>query len=326
MAGKEAFERKLEALRSLKNETPDKAATQLKKALKDKSNFLVSKAAAIVGELRLNALMPDLLAAFDGFMTDPVRTDPQCWAKNAIVRALKDLNHDDAAVYLRGIEHVQMEAVWGGTVDTAGTLRGACALALVSCSIDRQTLLTRLIALLVDELPVRLDAIAALGQVPGPDTVLLLRLKVLLGDKEPQVTGQCFDALLDMAPGESVDFVAKFLAAKDPDVRSEAAAALAASREPQAIEALKRCYADAAVELKSMILQSLAGSRQAAGADFLLSIVEEGRPAEAAIALKSLAESRFREDFRGRAQATVRARAISALTQEFEKSFSVPLS
>ena len=47
-------------------------------------------------------------------MTDPVKTDPQCWAKNAIVKALKDLNHDDPAVFLRGIEHVQMEPVWGG--------------------------------------------------------------------------------------------------------------------------------------------------------------------------------------------------------------------
>lgn len=229
-------------------------------------------------------------------------------------------------VFMRGIEHVQMEAVWGGTVDTAATLRGACALALVACSLDRQSILTRLIALLVDELPVRLDAIHALGQVPGADTVLLLRLKALLGDKEPQVTGRCFDALLDIAPSESVEFVAKFLAAKDSDLRAEAAAALAASREPEAIEALRRGYADAAGELKTAILQSLAGARQQAGAEVLLSVAEQGRPAEAALAVKSLAESRFREELRERAEGIVRSRAIPALTQEYEKFFGTLLS
>src|SRR5580658_5381653 len=155
--GKEAFERKLQALASLRaaapSETaPDAAINPLRKALKDRSNYLVSKAAALAGELRLTALIPDLLGAFDRFMLDPAKADPQCWAKDAIVKALKDLNHDDPAVFLRGIEHVQMEAVWGGSKDTALTFRGACALALVACALDRQSILIRLIGLLVDEL------------------------------------------------------------------------------------------------------------------------------------------------------------------------------
>ncbi len=133
--GKEAFERKLEALASLVRAASlagRRRRAVAQKALKDRSNYLVSKAAASVGELRLTALIPDLLRSFDRFMLDPAKTDPQCWAKNAIVKALKDLNHDDPAVFLRGVGHVQMEAVWGTSVDTALTLRGAfCALALV---------------------------------------------------------------------------------------------------------------------------------------------------------------------------------------------------
>ena len=43
------------------------------------------------------------------------------------------LAHEEARVYARGLRHVQMEAVWGGKEDTAGALRGHCALALVSC-------------------------------------------------------------------------------------------------------------------------------------------------------------------------------------------------
>ena len=312
--GKQAFERKLAELASLRSTpSPEVAIDPLRKALKDRSNYLVSKAAALAGELRLTAVVPDLLHAFERFMADPVKTDPQCWAKNAIVKALKDLNHDDPAVFLRGIEHVQMEAVWGGSVDTALTLRGACALALVACALDRQTILARLVDRMSDKHPVRIDAIHALGQCPGPDTALLLRLKALLGDEEPGVTGDCFDALLHIEPAASVPFVARFLAAENPEVRVEAAAALAASREPTAIETLRQCFDGRApgsidASLKTAILQALAGSPQLAAAEFLLSVVEEGSAEHAALAVESLAASRFRDEFRERVEASVRRR------------------
>src|ERR1019366_97663 len=152
--GKEAFERKLDELAALRAaSSPENAVEPLRKVLKDRSNYLVSKAAALAGELRLTALTPDLLRAFDRFMESPVKTDPQCWAKDAIVKALKDLGHDDPTVFLRGIGHVQMEPVYGGSVDTALTLRGSCALALVACTLDRQTILTRLVDLLADHPP-----------------------------------------------------------------------------------------------------------------------------------------------------------------------------
>lgn len=106
MAGKEAFERKLEALAALRSVPREQAVEPARKALRDRSNYVVSKAATIAGEMGIAELIPDLVRAFDRFMTDPVKTDPQCWAKNAIVKALKDLNHDDPIVFLRGIEHV----------------------------------------------------------------------------------------------------------------------------------------------------------------------------------------------------------------------------
>jgi HEAT repeat protein len=320
--GKEAFERKLEALASLRASPPDAAVEPLRKALKDRSNYLVSKAAALAGELRLTALIPDLLHAFDRFMLDPAKTDPQCWAKNSIAKTLKDLNYDDPAVFLRGIGHVQMEAVWGTSVDTALTLRGACALALVACTLDRQSILTRLVDLLADETPVRCDSIRAIGQLPGHDSALLLRLKALLGDKEAGVTGLCFDVLLEISSADSVPFVARFFAAKNPEVRVEAAAALATSREPQAIEALKQCFTGSAdTELKTAILQSLAGARQGAGAEFLLSVIDESAPEHAALAVESLASGRFREEFRERVEASVRRRGIDALTAAFQAAF-----
>ena len=294
MPGKEAFERKVEALAALRS-SPQEGAGPLRKALKDRSNYLVSKAAALVGELRLTELIPDLIHAFDRFTIEAAKTDPQCWAKNAIVKALKDLDHDDPAVFLRGLEHVQMEPVWGGSVDTAITLRGACALALAGCALDRQTILTRLTGLMVDEPPVRRDAIRALGQVPGPDTVLLLRLKAMLPEKEPAVTGQCFDVLLDISPDDSIPFVARFLSSQDPDVQSEAVGALAASR-------------------------------QAAAAELLIPIIERDRPELAAVAVACLAHSRFREELRERIEAIVRRRDTASLTEAYRKEFSPLLS
>ncbi len=286
---RDALEQKLESLAGL---TAGEAVAPLRKALQDRNNYFVSKAAAKAGELLLAELIPDLLKAFDRFMVDPVKTDPQCWAKNAIVKALKDLNHDDPPVFLRGIEHVQMEPVWGKSIDTAGTLRGACALALVACALDRQTILTRLVTLLVDdELPARLDAVTALGQVPGADTVLLLRLKALLGDKEPEVTGRCFDVLLELAPGDSIPFVGRYLGGKDPDLQSEAVGALA-------------------------------GSRQTAAAELLLPVIEKGRQELAKVAIVSLARSRFREDLRERVEAAVRRRDTAELAEAYRKEFA----
>lgn len=289
MAGKQAFERKVEALRALRSD-PQAAAEPLRKALKDRSNYLVSKAAALAGELRLTELVPDLAAAFDRFLQDAAKTDPQCWAKNAVVEALKDLNYDDPALYLRGISHVQMEAVWGGTADTAITLRGACALALAACALDRHTILTHLIGRMADDPAVRRDAIRALGQVPGLDTILLLRMKALLPEAEPEVTGQCFDVLLELSPADSIPFVAGYLSGKDLDLQSEAVGALA-------------------------------GSRQQAGAELLLPVIEQGRPELAAFAVVSLAHSRFRDELRERVEAAVARRDLAALTEAFRKEF-----
>ena len=83
----------LEALRAAPTIEP------LRKALHDRSNYFVSKAAALAAELGMQDLIPDLVHAFDRFMIDPVKSDPQCWAKNAVSKALKDLGYSDAAFF-----------------------------------------------------------------------------------------------------------------------------------------------------------------------------------------------------------------------------------
>jgi len=130
-------EAKLDALNAL--DLNDRAAANeaLGKALRDKHYRVVGKAASLAEERLLQERIPDLLAAYARFLQDPVKRDPNCIAKKAIARALVTLECRDTSFYLEGIRYVQLEPVWGGTVDTAADVRGACAMGLVSSGYAR---------------------------------------------------------------------------------------------------------------------------------------------------------------------------------------------
>src|SRR5262249_23267189 len=132
MAKRQTVEAKVAGLHALRTD-PQSAATltELRKALTDRSNYVVAKAVQIVGEFEIRTLIPELVTAFERFLVDPGKTDPQCLAKAAIAEVLVRLEHDDRELFLRGMHHVQPEPVWGGEQDSAGALRGTCALGLV---------------------------------------------------------------------------------------------------------------------------------------------------------------------------------------------------
>ncbi|HEV1286810.1 MAG TPA: HEAT repeat domain-containing protein [Bryobacteraceae bacterium] len=264
---KQAFEEKLAAIESLRS-APQRALEPIRKALKDRNNFICSKAAKLAGDLLLREAIPDLVAAFDRFLKDPAKTDPQCWAKIAIVKALKDLGHDDPAVFLRGIAHRQT------FIDAESTLRGACALALVQCSLPRETILLHLADVLADsEMRVRIDGARAIGQLPGQDAILMLRVKAQAGDEEPAVIGQCFLSLLGIDPRSSIPFVARFLTSTNEDLRFEAAAALGECQDLLAVETLiARWRMERSVEMKRAIELSLGVSRIPEAKEFLATL------------------------------------------------------
>src|SRR5262245_51666914 len=123
---------KLERLKLLRDEKSSPAvAHELQKFLRDASNHVVATAAKLAARFRLLELARDLVAAFDGFMIDPTETDKTCSAKTAIVDALNDLDFQEPEIFLRGIRHIQLEPVWGGSRDTAADLRAGCAMAVV---------------------------------------------------------------------------------------------------------------------------------------------------------------------------------------------------
>ncbi len=317
---REAFEKKLEGLEALRS-APD--AARLRKALSDRNNYYVSKAAAILAEQSRKDLIPDLLAAFDRFLADAVKSDPKCWAKIAIAKALRDLEHDDPAVFFKGIGHVQWEPVWGGREDSAAALRGICGLALTGCRLPDFELLTRLVDLLADAAkPARIDGVRAVAQSGCPEGALLLRLKALAGDEDAEVTGECFAALLSLAGSDAVAFVARFLRALDEDVKMEAVAALALAKEPEAVEVLRDFWRERLTpEMRRSLLLSLAGSPVADAAEFLLSVVAGESGDLAAAAISALASSRFREEAKERIATVIAGRGGTEAERAFAREY-----
>lgn len=321
----QAYREKLAALDALRTESDsDTSAEQLRKALKDRNNYLVARAARVCADLGLDALILDLVQAFDRFFVDPLKSDPQCLAKNAIAAALRDLGHHGAEPYLRGIHYVQLEPTWGGRADSAATLRGTCALALSECPLDDLEILTHLTDVLADpDRNVRVDAARAIEQLNRPEGALLVRLKLLSGDVEPTVMGQCFQSMLSLAPESGVSFVSRFLRSESEDVQIEAASTLAECRDSRAIAILREFWQEPLLspDVRQALLISLGASPVAESTDFLLEVVAREPIALASTALKALATSRFQADCCPRVAAALAARDSTDLQTQFEATF-----
>ena len=68
------MEEHLEQLGRLRSAAPAEAIPPLRKALSDKANLIVAKAAKIAGESMIRDLIPDLLSAYDRlFLDDPAK-------------------------------------------------------------------------------------------------------------------------------------------------------------------------------------------------------------------------------------------------------------
>ncbi|MBV8073355.1 MAG: HEAT repeat domain-containing protein [Acidobacteriaceae bacterium] len=284
------IEEQLQALNALRPEGPTPhAAALLRSCLHDKVNVIVAKAAQITAGMQLHPLLPDLARAFERLFENPLKTDPQCWGKNALSKALKDLGYEESALFMRGARHVQLEPVWGGMDDTAPTLRGACVLALIQCTdISSATKFRALVDALTDAPAVRADAIRGLEQLDGEDAILLLRFKARVGDEDARITGQAFDSLLRLDPAESVSFVVSFLTHKKDEVREEAALALGASRLSSAVDELKAAWSRDSGRDTDLFLRAISSARTADAVEFLLDLVRNGRQSEAIGAVHAL--------------------------------------
>jgi hypothetical protein len=311
------LEETLRALRRVRQAPEaEESLRELRAVLGGEGSLAVARAATLVGELGLAPLVPDLVAAFPRFFVDPVRTDPGCAAKTAIVLSLRRLEQDERALYRRAASHVQMEPVFGGRVDTALDLRGAAALALAE-SAGPDVLVDLAQRPAHEEPPVRVSAARAVSVHGRDGGIPLLHLKALAGDPEPRVVTECLLALLRLDPG-ALPFVASFF--DRGDAAAEAAAlALGESRRADALPVL-RGFLDRGSRrgLVRVTLLAIAALRRDEAVDVLLSLArdEPGPLArEALSALASVGGDALYE--RARAVAEGRPELVDALARAF---------
>jgi HEAT repeat protein len=251
---------------------------------------VVARAAELAGERLCYDLEPALIDGFRRLAAADHKTDPGCQAKAAIARALVALDCLDAGLYREGIRLTQPEPVWGGSIDTAADVRSSCAMGLAASGDPRA--LPELVELLVDpEHLVRAGAVRAIVCTEPRAAEAVLRAKALLGDHEPEVTGECLRGLLGLAPEDSLNFAARFLDASDPAIAELAALALGESRLDGAIELLRERWEAEPFKRPThrIWLRAAVLARSDAAFDWLLALIADADAATAAYLLEELA-------------------------------------
>jgi hypothetical protein len=290
--------------------------------LRHKSSHAVAAAASTAEHLEASTLVPDLVQAFEKLMRDPAKLDPGCKATTAIVQALIQLDDPAARVYFAGVRHVQKEGSFGTPVDAAAPLRGLCARGLAR--MGHPDALLECVTLLADpEIAARTGAVRAIADSGRPDGVLLLRLKTLVGDKEIDVTGECFAALLSLDPAGSVKFVARFLDSRTEGIGEQAALALGESRLPAAFEVLREAWERGVLaEQRRTLLVAIAMLRIDEALEFLLGRLADESGPVAADALAGLAFYARDEAVLARVEGIIRERGDGALEAVFAREFA----
>ena len=322
MAKADPIERALDRLGELRHADGSSATVEeIRGFLRNRSNLVVAKAAKVTRELKIVEMIPDLLLAFNRFMANAPRLDKRCAAITEIVGALYELDYDEPAPFLAGLKHVQMEGSFGPPVDEAAKLRALSAQGLLRTRYRHA--LAEVLPLLVDpEAPARIGAVRALAMNGGEAGTLLLKLKVLTGDTEPEVLGECFAGLLAAAPDYAVPFVARYIDSEDSAVEEAAILALGESRLPSAVEVLKEKWTTTVDKSqRKVLLVAMAASRLDEAIAFLIAVVETENALTAADALEALAIYRHNERVSDTVRDAVLRRGERALLERFTREF-----
>lgn len=291
-----------------------------RESLSHRHYLLVARAAEVAGDRLFYDLERALTAAYGRFLENPVKRDPHCTAKGAIVRALVSLDFQDAGFYLDGIRYRQLEPVWGGTQDTAVDLRCTCAAGLAATSYPRA--LIHLVDLLHDPEPhARSGSIRAIACVDPLGAEAVLRAKALSGDPEPEVMGDCLSALLQVAPDHASGFVARFLSGGDETRRTLAALALGESRLDAALDALRECWEAQPFKRDEdrVLLRAAVLHRTEAAFAWLLEVAGRGDKTSAALVVDELAVYRANQALATRLEAALAERGDEGLTERFRR-------
>lgn len=234
---------KLKLLKALQAGEPvGDAAKLLRESLADHSNRVVARAAEIIEEKVDDSFVEQLKQVYGRLKEEPLLDDPGCLGKTAIIRALVALEYTDAELFREGIEYRQLEPVWGGDVDSAAELRGLSAIGLIN-SVSRAEVLNHCAVLLTDHYPAaRVGAARAIDALAIPEGAALVRLKLLAGDADGDVLGECCSALLRLDRTDGPKFVINLLDSPNSDLCVQAGLALGEAHIGAAFEPLKLAW------------------------------------------------------------------------------------
>jgi HEAT repeat protein len=306
------IERLLASLRDLP-ENEDAARAKLEKALDSGSGLVVAAAARIVRKRGYARLHPLLEAAYVPLAAGGRKTDPGCGGRAAIVEALAEGEQRAWHVYLQGLATVQLEPVWGDPPheDTAGELRARSLLALVHTGYAEALDLAA--EALADPLArVRIAAATAVGDTGALGATAVLRLKLSIGDEEPEVIGTVVGALVALDAIAGLAAAERLLGSERGELREHVGLALGASRNPGALPLLEEWWSRAVLAPeRDTALVSVALLRSAESVRFLVGIVGGADRTGGRAALKALAP--FSHD-RATAEAVSAAARTGAVT------------
>lgn len=281
----------------------------------------MAKAAKLAGQSQAADLILDLVAAFHRFMANPSKLDKGCAATTAIAEALYELDHVEPEVYLLGLHHVQMEGSFGPPVDAAAKLRAISAMALIRTR--HPAALDEIVGLLADDWPqARIGAVRALALNGGEAGALLIKLRILTGETQPDVLAECFSALLAATPERSLSLVAGFIDDQDTAIAEAALLALGSSRLPEAFDLLKaKCERAAGNPLRKAMLLAIAMIRSDAAIEYLLTLLAECTSPMAKDVVEALAFFRNNEKVRNRVEGVVVQRNEKSVSEVFRQEF-----
>jgi len=314
-----SIEEQLDQLESLIfSDAREEDLARLKKFLGAKHKRIIAKAAKLCADNHLYQFCPELKQSFHYF-ADKTDKDKGCFAKNAIVKTLYQLDHWDADLYTRAITTRQMEPVWGGSVDTAVELRcwGAYGLTLS----PNARIILQLLELLHDPEPqARLGAVKAIANTNPTHAEMLLREKVFDGDEDAYIIGECFHQLIAIEPEHSLEFIKRFLDHHQEEWVEYSALAIAECPDPAAFDILKQAIDDCFYPTKKThLIKAVALHRSKQALSYLLALLESVGKQQGIAIIEALSIYRSNDDIRQQVTDKITKTHQSDIAQAFEK-------
>ena len=278
-------------------------------ALSSKHARVVSAAAQLIKSRRLEDFTKALQAAYGRFLDDPVKSDPGCQAKLAVLEALDFTESMDDEPFVAATSLVQPEPAWGPPVDTAAPCRARAVLAL--SRIGHTDLVLIAGTLLADpEVPVRTAAADALTNSGVRHAAGVLLHKLAIGDEDPLVLLACMSGVLALAPEVALARFVPQLRGRDGQPRELAALCLGQSTRADACQALLAALEECVLSKERVVLlRALGLHRSDAALDALLRVIDGTNEVDAKAAIRALAPRRFEQGLRARVEQVIAGRA-----------------